>query len=157
VQVVGGRLIIFYQFDKANLQAQNALLKIVEESATDRFILLSSNEYKVTATLRSRFKIIRFLPNITLSLTAKDEQLFSLLSKKPLEHFSLISHLDRAETLEFLDKFLLYYRFHLLQDKAAALIIKKIFYWRQLVEENNLNCQLVLDNLLIFIHKTSMM
>lgn len=156
-QVNQGRWIIISQFETANLESQNALLKTVEETVNDHFILITNNEYRVTSTLRSRLKIIRLPPEKKPELSKSEREKYALLVKQPLKNFHLVSKLDRTASLLFLDQLLLYYRSYLAQNQKVVVVVKKILSLRKLIQENNLNCQLALDNLLIFMQKTSMM
>jgi len=156
-QVKDGRWIVFFQFETANLESQNALLKTIEETTRDSFILVTNNEYKTVSTLRSRLKIIRLKSDQAVRLSKAEYDQYLSLDQQPLQQFNLVSKLDWQASLDFLDRLLIYYRSTLLQSKKAVRVIKKILYLRKLIQDNNLNCQLALDNLLIFISKASMM
>ena len=54
------RLFILHNFDQANIEAQNSLLKTLEEQ-TDKnhFVFLAENEHRILPTVRSRSKIIK--------------------------------------------------------------------------------------------------
>jgi len=141
------RWIIFFNFETANQESQNALLKTIEETKFDNYILITNNEYKILPTLRSRLKIVKLDGLKVNELNEEEKKYFAQLHKTPLKY--LKSTID-------LDKLLLYYREQLILNKNSTLIIKKILTLRRLIQDNNLNQQLALDNLLIFIHKTSM-
>jgi len=147
------RWIIFYNFEKANIESQNALLKTIEEATKNNFVFITNNQYKILPTLRSRLKIID-IKNSNDIYTTEEIDLCLAIDRSPLQHLKTVSKLDRQESVIFLDKLLFYYQKKLAEQKRNCLIIKKILTIRRLIQDNNLNCQLALDNLLIFIYKT---
>lgn len=163
VKVSSPRLFLIYNFDQANLEAQNALLKTLEENnENNNFILILKNFYKVLPTVRSRCKIEK------LGTTAK-------LKNENLEHIrALINKIENNENYGFLSDpkinnltndgvhslmtdLILFFRNRLAVDPKSGKIIRKIIELKSLMLNNNLNPKLTLDNLLIFIAKTSRM
>lgn len=154
------RLFILFDFNKASIEAQNALLKTLEEyTGYNQFILVSSNQDAIVETIRSRAKTI-LLDQDKLDLSVKKEvvDLFNKLLKENSYSFladQFIIGLSREEAIDFLDQIVLYLRSQLTRKESvlAAKIIKKAFEIKPLLQNNNLHVQLGIDNFLIFTHK----
>lgn len=59
-RVPEGRLFVIDRFDTASEEAQNAMLKMLEQpQETDHFILLCANEQSAIPTIRSRVRTVR--------------------------------------------------------------------------------------------------
>lgn len=59
-RVPQGRLFVIDRFDTASEEAQNAMLKMLEQpQESDHFILLCANEQSAIPTIRSRVRIVR--------------------------------------------------------------------------------------------------
>lgn len=157
------RLIIFNDFHRSSLEAQNSLLKILEETIEkNQFILIAKNSDKIIPTIRSRAKII----NLDRSeKNNKVEKKWLILIEKTKKSAALqflnlpqATKVSKEEAISFLQTAVVY--FHQLlhqqpdQSELAIKIIKKIFNLSELLENNNLNPQLAFDNLLIFIWKS---
>ncbi|OGK17043.1 hypothetical protein A2774_01285 [Candidatus Roizmanbacteria bacterium RIFCSPHIGHO2_01_FULL_39_12c] len=154
------RLIILYQFDRAATEAQNSLLKSLEENSLDnQFILVVSNSEQVLPTIRSRAKIINLVQNVSLeSQRLVWLKLFLQQVEKSEDCVFLadasLSGLTKDKVLEFIDNIIYYYRLKLKKNYIYARILNKSLRLKNLIENNNLNPQLTFDNLLIFINKT---
>ena len=153
------RLFIFYSFDKATLEAQNALLKSLEEAgSTNQFILAAENEYLILPTVRSRSLIIRlkqkssFKPETENRLSGLLGSVEQALDYRFLSHLSL-TELTKEDSEKFFLTLLLHFRNKLVSNPNSVKIIKQIFTYKSLLENNNLNPRLTFDNLLIFINK----
>gem|GEM_PF-4700222 len=82
---------ILKNFDKATEQAQNKLLKVIEEPRIfDKFILLASNLDAVLPTIRSRVETFR-LPALS------KEEIFSVLKYEPFDREVLKKSLDLCD------------------------------------------------------------
>ena len=153
------RLFIFYYFDKATLEAQNALLKSLEETGlTNRFILAAENEYLILPTVRSRSNIVRL--NKKRSLDHKSENwlvdLLAVIEQATDYRFlsnSRLTDLSKEDSEKFFQTLILSYRSKLSSHPNSVKIIKQILYLKTLLENNNLNPRLTYDNLLLFIKK----
>lgn len=153
------RLFIVHNFDQANVEAQNALLKTLEEQ-TDKnhFVFLVENEHQILATVRSRSKIIKLDRK-----TAGDMKEVSWINRLLLKVESSndyrflsdpdLSEISKDEAINFLHILIEIYRKKLPDQPKSALIIKKILQLKTLLESNNINPKLTCDNLLIFIKK----
>jgi DNA polymerase III delta prime subunit len=163
------RLVILYNLDRSDPVTQNSLLKTLEEKTEfNQFILVVENIGKILPTLQSRSKIINLNESSESSMTIKNKNELSdtiiriivakdisFLGQKELQVSS------KSEYLNFSNQLLLYFRDQLRSgqkdQRTIIKIIKKILYLNNLIENNNLNVQLTLDNLLIFIWKNSKM
>lgn len=151
------RLFTFYNFDASSYQAQNALLKTLEEHSFNiQFILVVSSLYDILPTIRSRCNVV----------SLKDDEIFLLDSqlKKILELFinrRLKKYLSQPEfqvktlknSITLFDQTLTFFRSRLEKDRNATKIIRKIITNRSLVLHNNVNPQYAFDRLLILIEK----
>ncbi|OGK21799.1 hypothetical protein A2866_03485 [Candidatus Roizmanbacteria bacterium RIFCSPHIGHO2_01_FULL_39_8] len=157
------RLIVLFDFDSASSEAQNAFLKTLEEKGEENFfVLVVKNEAKLLPTIRSRSRTQRLT-------SAKDEK----IAEDPL--YKLLALIQRGTDLKFLntqelnsltrdkailifDRVILIYRDMLKKgDMETAQVLKKVMEIKFLVEQNNVNPQLAVDNLLIFIWKMNSM
>lgn len=151
------RLIIIYLFDMATQEAQNALLKTLEEPGDNQFILTSTNEENILATIRSRAKLA-YLDKDLQAGSKKDkkeaaeiEELMEsgLKSKK-------IDKITREDAIGLLDQIMLYFQNKLYEKKSKAdQVIKQAFKLKKLLDKNNLNPQLTVDNFLIYIRNNT--
>lgn len=153
------RLFICYSFDNANIEAQNAFLKTLEEKHLQNyFILLAANNERIIATIRSRSNIIQIDPHGSNFEIRPETEAFltRVYSANGYEFLSdeVIQNISREEAEIFIDEFILYMRKLLRNGKANVIkIIKKSFQSKQLLQNNNLNPQLTIDNLLIYSKK----
>ncbi|KKP87915.1 MAG: polymerase III, delta prime subunit protein [Candidatus Nomurabacteria bacterium GW2011_GWC2_35_8] len=153
------RLFIIEKFDSASLEAQNALLKTFEENTqVNNFILLVENEQAVLSTIRSRSKIINLEKNLVVVPIDRDLRLFLESVEKSGDYSFLgnkfITGLDADEAGNFINNIIIYYREKLrIGDIKSTKIIKKAISFLNLLRNNNLNPQLTIDGLLIYIKK----
>jgi DNA polymerase-3 subunit delta' len=154
-------LILIYRFDLANLQAQNAFLKTLEEKADTKFIILTvENINKLLPTIISRCQII--------DLTKKDNEDKNLVSKKTVEIFQMaknqtnlgfLSHPEisniTSEKASLIIKDIINILRNTLYQKnnSVSFLIKEGIKILRLLENNNCNPQLAIDNYLILINK----
>ncbi len=152
------RLFVCYLFDSANLEAQNAFLKTLEEKNEQNiFLLLAKNSERILPTIRSRAKVIH-LDNDNVQQMPNTRLLFSQLES--VTDYSFLSHPDilniTRENAELLfDEFVYYLRNSIkIGDKRTVDIIKKVLQTKNLLLSNNLNPQLAVDSVFIFFKKT---
>jgi DNA polymerase-3 subunit delta' len=154
-------LILIYRFDLANLQAQNAFLKTLEEKADTKFIILTvENTNKLLPTIISRCQII--------DLTKKDNEDKNLVSKKIVEIFKMaknqtnlgflshskISNITSERASLIIKDIINILRNTLYQkNNSASFLLKEGIKILRLLENNNCNPQLAIDNYLILINK----
>ena len=155
------RLFICYAFDNANLEAQNAFLKTLEEKqAQNFFLLLVHNPERVIPTIRSRSKIVLLDSAQEHTIIRKQSQAFFDGLKTSTGYAFLadpvVANINREDAELFIDEFIHYLRGKLRENKKNAVdVIKKSFQVKQLLQSNNLNPQLSVDSLLIYLKKSS--
>ncbi len=149
------RIYIIENFDHSSAEAQNAFLKTLEESPPKvRFILIVANLHRLLPTIISRSKIISQEKPTPVLL---DKQIACLLDDF-LKTCNLKIMADKNfvvttknDAIVLIDQLIVFFRARLISDAKAPLIIREVFKVRDLVENNNLNSQLAIDHLLIFI------
>ncbi len=155
------RLYIINSFDTATIEAQNALLKTLEEkNKTIQFILIVENEQKLLSTILSRVKRVVIHSHQSVLSEKVDKQIAKLISEvitgpttKFLANPDILS-LTKADAFKLINNVIYYFRSLLWKrDEKAISILKKSLELRYLIENNNLNSQLAVDNLLIFINR----
>ncbi len=153
------RLFVCYSFDNANLEAQNAFLKTLEEKHIQNyFILFARNAERILPTVRSRSKV-QFLDtyqNDPLIRPETEDFLNRVESSASYEFLSdaRILNITREDAEIFVDEFLIYLRKKLRENHPkAGQVIRKSLEYKQLLQNNNLNPQLTIDNLLIYFKK----
>lgn len=157
------RAVVLYSFETASLEAQNALLKILEEKTLHNvFVLFTNNIERIIPTIRSRVQVVVLdekRKSLDKELTSRMENLFESLHNPTSNSYlqlSAFSIKTREDTLLFLDSFILFLKTYLKKknaDKIAAIIIRAM-QTKYNILSLNINHQLSLDNLLIFAHKT---
>lgn len=151
------RLIIIYGLDISGAEVQNALLKTLEEKQeNNQFIFIVSHGFSVLPTIQSRSKTI-VLNKTEVVVSETTGELMNRVKEENEYQFllhPLVGAASREDTLAFLDEILEYSRRQLLKMPGAAVkTIKKILRLRELIINNNINVQLAVDNLLIYIKK----
>ncbi len=151
------RTYIFEGFDNASLEAQNACLKLLEEPPDAvEFILVVSNTYTVLPTIISRTKIVRLDKEKTSRInTLISKALQSIVSMKTFASldFSLFTCQSKEEAIEVTQQICLFFHSRLCEDVYAPSILREALKVNGLIKNNNLNHQLAIDHLLIFIAK----
>lgn len=158
----GIRLYVIWDIDTAGIEAQNALLKILEEHApTNQYLLVSQNPAGLIPTILSRSKTIE----LRKKSTEKENNAVSSDTVSLLEEamgngtYSFLAHpkalnMNKEKSQAFLDEVIWYYRRSLSEPSHQSVaVIKRALGLRRLLAANNLNPQLAIDTLLIFIHK----
>jgi hypothetical protein len=155
------RLIVLHAFETASLEAQSALLKVLEEkSISTQFLLVAEHPSRIIPTVHSRSKVVTPHEMRAYSPNKKNIELLSSVSSgDPLPLGSpAVQGISRDQAIVFLKDALFFYRDRLQDDPAAVVpIMKQILKTLSLLENNNLNPQLSVDSVLIFISKTSSM
>lgn len=153
------QLYILYKFDTASIEAQNALLKTLEEKNDSyQFILVVSQVHALLPTVSSRCTLVNLNKEVIIDVSDKQNLSFDNLihEKKRYMFFSdkQFQRIDADSASNFLDSGISYFRSRLLSDVNAAKILKRLLEAKTLLIRNNANPQLLIDNLLIFIDKT---
>ncbi len=137
------RIYVLTDFDHSSIEAQNAFLKLLEEPPEKTlFVLTTKSAYGLLPTIVSRAHIVKLdQAKITPDETIK-KQLQQLIEGKQFMLFP-------AD----IDQLVFFFRTRLPTDKKAVEILKELLRVQSLLENNNLNQQLAIDHLLIFICK----
>lgn len=154
------RLFVFESFDRASLEAQNALLKTLEESTLrNRFYFQVQQLEKIIPTVRSRSRVV-ILDGSLLNPKKIDEKIneFYVHVKRAKSYDflgnDLIKSQDKEEALNFLKRLLEIVKKDFVSGEfQTASIAKRIIRMKSLLESNNLNSNMTVDNVLIFINK----
>jgi len=151
------RIYFFPNFQLSSIPAQNSFLKLLEEPPTNvQFILSTGNKNSLLPTIISRVKIIKLRAGKAISQNKFiHDFLTELVEKKTLKILNKpeFSQLKREDSIELFDQFLIFFRGRLEIDNNSPAILKEILRLKSLLENNNLNPQLTIDQLLIFIWK----
>ena len=158
ISVIHPRLFIFHKFDQANLEAQNAFLKSLEDgTANNQFILIVRNEYQLLPTVRSRSVITKIKNSVNSDKKAATTFDFLAKVESATDYKFLTNSLalssSSEDVIEISEDIIHFYHKKMAKDANAIKIIKKAMNYRSLLQNNNINPQLALDNLLIFIFK----
>lgn len=148
------QLYVIYDFDKASYEAQNALLKTLEEHlANIIFILVVKDHSRLLPTINSRSKVIKVGEDSFVLQSAYKNELTNFLKSPQLK---ILSHpsfqVSKKNPLEIFDQMVLFFKSELPNDKKAYKPLAEIIKSRYLVENNNIDPQLAIDHLLIFIY-----
>jgi hypothetical protein len=148
------RLFVIYSFDSASQEAQNALLKTLEEkNSLVEFILEVGNAFAILPTIRSRAT--------TVSLTAEGEAAglsgtIPLVDAALAGKITVLSHpeatgMTTESAPALLDRIALVLRDRLssADGAKAAAALKDLLATKELLINNNLNPQLAVDGLLL--------
>lgn len=152
------QLFVLYSFDNASQEAQNAMLKTLEEKSKQHyFILVAGDESTVLPTIKSRTQTLR-LEKPVLYETGKDmHQLLLSLTDSPIPSAlasPLVTGVKADTVLNIFDEVIVFFRSRLATDTTkATFAIREALRIKSLIQFNNLNPQLALDNLLLQIHK----
>lgn len=157
----GNRLIVLREADKATVEAQNALLKLLEEPPESTYIVVfAGTEEKILATVRSRSHIIRIAPKEGIGNDHGEiiARLVQIVRSRPGERVLISQDLSktREDTLAFLNQLIpaLSAQLHhpapelSLPLKHIAIILKHAEHARRYVE-GNVHFKATLDILLL--------
>lgn len=151
------RIYVLENFNYSSQEAQNAFLKTLEESINNiQFILTASSVHQLLPTIISRVKVINLNKNIKPQIDKKIEKIFEDFIKNNSMNILNLDEINigsKTKALELLNQIIVFFRNRIHKDKRATIILKKILSIKPLLENNNLNPQLTIDNLLIYIQK----
>lgn len=153
------RLICMYSFDTATLEAQNAMLKILEEkTANNQFILEVHDLQKIVPTILSRCKVV----DLFVEDTEVDNELSALIEKSvenPSMNLLGNAHFQpgtREEAVDLFKKIIIVLQRKIKSgDIRASQLAKKAFDIVHKLESNNLNHQLAVDSFVISLFKSA--
>lgn len=146
------RLIILHSFDKANTEAQNALLKTLEEkNNSNQFILISPTLERILPTIRSRSQVINLNEDSPL-VRQETKLLVDEIIKKPscvfLAH-PLVQGISKEDGIVLLEEILTILRSYYASNNNYSIVMKKVLQIMAQLRNNNLNPQLAVDYALL--------
>ncbi len=149
------RLYYFPDFDNSSVDAQNAMLKMLEEPpANVHFVLTAQSTSRLLPTIVSRTKVVnvgpRSIPTLDSGTAHALEQFLEKKSLKGLD-FKAFTVKDGKEAREICDQIVVFFRKLMSKDKSAPVVMKEGLRLRALMENNNLTPQMTIDHILIFI------
>ena len=157
------RLIVFYSFDTASYEAQNALLKTLEEKTFSNYFVMIVNKLETLLdTTISRSKVIDLREAVSFSdvfLTVRPEviDLIKSITNSGDARFlnsPLVAEIDRESAVILIQEILYCLWDMILTRKTHNVsMIKKGFYYLKLLQNNNVNPQLTIDNFLLYIQR----
>ena len=134
-------------FHLSSIPAQNSFLKLLEEPPSNvQFILSTGNKNNLLQTIVSRVKIVKLKGKEKYNIGKNP-----ISDGIPLTQFKIT---DKESAKNILFQFINFFREKLDSDKKSSSVIKEILRLNGLLESNNLNPQLTVDQVLIFIWKT---
>ncbi len=138
------RQIIFYSFQKATIESQNALLKLLEETGSIfRFALQVNSIGQILPTIQSRCKII-VAKNVTATKPSLTFKIEDFTGKYLFDKKISFSKKDEAEV--FFLELLAVLREKMRNGEIWTIpALKKTLSLLQLLKSNNLNPQLAVD------------
>ena len=143
------RLYFLENFHLSSIPAQNSFLKLLEEPpANVQFVLSTDNKNRLLPTIISRVKIIKLRGTETQNVGA--QFIAPMIEGLNLVKFKIT---DRESAKDIFLQMLFFFRQRLADDVHAPAILKEILKNQALLENNNLNPQLTIDQVLIFIYK----
>lgn len=152
------RLFILHQFDTASYQAQNALLKTLEEHSENvHFILVVKTLYDILPTITSRCKVVDVKEEINDFLIKTDvkEGLEKLVSGRSgyLINHPVFNVSNSSDALQLIDQMIAFFRIRFGKDLNASYAVKTLFATRSLILHNNVGPQFAIDHSIISLHK----
>ncbi len=151
------RIYLLEDFQFSSIAAQNAFLKLLEEPPTNtQFILTVPHPHLLLPTIISRTKVIK-LEKKKETKEEKDlliEEIEKIINQKTIKiPFFSFNFNEKESVSEILEKIIVFFRSRLSFDKYSPLILKEAIQLKSFLDNNNLNPQLTIDHLLIFIYK----
>lgn len=150
------RMIVVYAFETARPETQNAFLKTLEEkTAMTQFIVVVADQSQMLPTIVSRCRVVRLASKVK----PKDDLAFDFSSPLP-KLLGEFSDIKKAKAVKLCDDLLWYFKHELQQSSgmsskkngaATAAILKEVLTTRNLILRNNLNPQMAIDHLLMYI------
>jgi len=145
------RVYVLYDFNHSSLEAQNAFLKLLEEPPENvNFVLVSESFYQLVPTIVSRAKVID-LKNKTKKID--NQKIEKIISKLKDNQLFFLEIADREEAANLILSIIYYFAQQIKKEFKSYQILKESIKNLYFLQNNNLNPQITLDNLLIFIHK----
>lgn len=154
------RLVILHSFDTASTEAQNALLKTLEEkNESNQFILSAINHEYVLPTIKSRSRTVS-LDSLESHVNAIRPTSLDIFKRVEVDvSYTFLSDgsmnpINRDDALLLFDEAILYLKDKIIDDSKGVVSIKKALQLKSLLQSNNLNPQLAIDSFFIFYRKS---
>lgn len=162
------RFLIIYCLDKSSLEAQNALLKNLEEPPANTQIILTGTDLSnILPTIFSRVQVFQLSEDATQSQTIIDDATKSNYEKiltKPLATLLELTDMPstKEDALNFFRNFLLHLDTEIHSEKTQ-LQSSMVFYYAKVMQktvvlieqiQKNVNLKLAIDNFFLEIKKT---
>src|SRR3989338_467362 len=151
------RIYFLANFHLSSIPAQNSFLKLLEEPPSNvQFILSTDNKNNLLPTIVSRVKVVKLKGinergKVDKFVVDEMESLINQSTKIiPLTQFKIT---DKESAKNLLIQIIFFFKDRLDSDRNSPQIIKEIIRLKGLLENNNLNPQLTVDQVLIFIWK----
>lgn len=145
------QLIILHQFHTARSEAQNALLKTLEEKPSSVSVLMiTQSRDSILPTIQSRSRII----TIEQEEILPDQVIQDLLQTYQSQPEAIFAHptmqnLDADAAISVCDQIILFLRRCLSSDPTVAGMLSHTLHIRSQITTNNLNPQLAVDRIVI--------
>lgn len=146
------QLYILELFHTATLEAQNALLKTLEEkNGNVLFLLITTSLGRILPTIISRSQVKILDQQVS-------ESIYTFMSEVAKDSYAFLTHeelqnIDAVKARAILEYIVSYLKSTVRDRPHDVDLYKKVFYSLQVLDNNNANPQLLIDNLLISIHK----
>lgn len=153
------RIYYFFDFQNSSIEAQNAMLKILEEAPINvLFLLTAPTAGSLIPTIVSRAKIITLTQRkIGKVKDAVFTELSGLAKKRGLGkiNFGVFEAKKKEEAVALVDQMISFFSASMREknEGTEAKILKELIKERTLLQNNNLTPQLTIDHILIFIAK----
>ena len=144
------RGVVIISAHKMSTDAQNSLLKTLEEPAKQTLILMGSkSEEDILPTVRSRCQII-YIGNISTASSYEDikEKVESVLQKSLEDRYKYVEKLDDKD--KFLQDLITYYRKQLTHNPQNLPIMQELMQ-AEIYKNANVNMRAILEYLMLVI------
>lgn len=159
IKHVMSQRVIIWDFDSATLEAQNALLKVLEEKNMNVYFYLHVRSPKsILPTIQSRCTIIDLRSKEPTEFSTEVKRLIEeLLQEKQsftLFNSPLLQPADKRQAQDFLLQAILILRNKMKENTSYAALLQKTFELLNKIEKNNLNPQLALDQWVLWLKRS---
>jgi len=152
------RIYFLANFHLSSIPAQNSFLKLLEEPPSNvQFVLTTDNKNNLLPTIVSRTKIVKLQIHKNNKITKNP--IVDIICRDVINHVSTgiplskLTTTDKESAKKILLQLINFFRDKLDSDKKSPIILKEILKLNKLLDSNNLNPQLTVDQVLIFVWK----
>lgn len=143
------KVVIVLEASRMTLQAQNALLKTLEEPPEFlQIIMTGTSELGILETVRSRCTMIKIQPERENSYETKELFVWPTTIASAIDQAEKLAK-DREEATAWCEKTLLHERRLLEESQPNGIVLKKVKYLARAINQlkRNINTKLVLEHL----------